>query len=82
MTLGLLAGVPTIFGAWIGGLAYSPLWATLFLAVGLGAILQVVAALYRMVAKQTERAVWTPLTATGLMAGLLLMYGTGLFVAL
>ncbi len=29
VSLGLVAGVPTIFGAWLGGMAYSPLYATL-----------------------------------------------------
>jgi zinc transporter ZupT len=81
VALGLLAGAPTIAGAWIGGLAYSPLYATLFLAVGVGAIAQVVAALYRMVSRETGGAVWTPYTAGGVLAGMLLMYGTGLLVA-
>ncbi|GBD32099.1 MAG: metal transporter [Gemmatimonadales bacterium] len=79
--LGLLAGAPTIAGAWIGGLAYSPFYATLFLAVGVGAIAQVVAALYRLVARETDGAVWTPYTAGGVLAGMLVMYGTGLLVA-
>lgn len=79
--LGALAGIPTIIGAWIGGLAYSPLWATLFLAVGAGAIAQVVIALYRIVARESEGTVWTPLTAGGVLAGMLVMYATGLLVA-
>jgi zinc transporter ZupT len=79
--LGLLAGAPTILGAWIGGLAYSPLWATIFLAVGAGAIAQVVVALYRVVARETQGPVWNPLTAGGLVAGMLVMYATGLLVA-
>lgn len=79
--LGLLAGAPTIAGAWIGGLAYSPFYATLFLAIGVGAIAQVVAALYRMVARETGGAVWTPYTASGVLAGMLVMYATGLLVA-
>ncbi len=82
MILGLVAGVPTIAGAWLGGMAYSPLWATLFLSIGVGAIIQVVVALYKMVARQSPETVWTPLTAGGLMAGLVVMYTTGLFVAL
>ncbi len=82
MILGLVAGVPTIAGALLGGMAYSPLWATLFLSIGVGAIIQVVVALYRMVARQSPETVWTPLTAGGLMAGLVVMYTTGLFVAL
>ncbi len=82
MSLGLVAGVPTIAGTWLGGMAYSPLWATLFLSIGVGAIIQVVVALYRMVARQSPGTVWTPLTAGGLMAGLVVMYTTGLFIAL
>ncbi len=79
--LGLLAGVPTVFGAWIGGLAYSPLFATLFLAIGAGAIAQVVLALYRVIVKDRPDLGWSPLTAGGVLAGLLVMYGTGLLVA-
>ena len=77
--LGLLAGVPTIAGAVIGGLAYSPFYATLFLAVGAGAIAQVVLALWRVMGADQERM--TPITAAGVVAGLLIMYSTGLLVA-
>ncbi|HWP36475.1 MAG TPA: hypothetical protein VNL18_02870 [Gemmatimonadales bacterium] len=80
-SLGALAGIPTVAGAWLGGLAYSPLYATLFLSIGVGAIAQVVIALYRMVARETGGTVWTPYTAGGVVAGLLVMYGTGLMVA-
>lgn len=79
--LGLLAGGPTVLGAWIGGLAYSPLYSTLFLAVGAGAIAQVVLALYRVVAKETGGMVWSPVTASGVLVGLMVMYSTGLLVA-
>jgi zinc transporter ZupT len=79
--LGLLAGGPTIVGAWIGGLAYSALAATVFLSVGAGAIAQVVIALYRVVSKETEGKLWTPLTAGGVLAGMVVMYATGLLVA-
>jgi zinc transporter ZupT len=41
MKLGLIGGVPTIAGAWLGGLVYSPVWSVLFLALGVGAIAQV-----------------------------------------
>ena len=36
--LGLIAGSPAIFGAWIGGFVYSPFTSVIFLAVGAGAI--------------------------------------------
>lgn len=39
--LGAIAGVPAILGAWIGGFAYSPIAAIVFLSVGIGAIFQV-----------------------------------------
>ena len=78
---GLLAGGPTIIGAWLGGLAYSPLVATLCLAIGAGAILQVLGVLYRVVGRETENQLWTPLNAMGVAAGLVLMYATGLLVA-
>jgi zinc transporter ZupT len=77
---GLLAGGPTILGAWLGGISYSPLLATLCLAVGAGAILQVIGVLYRALAQETDN-VWSPLNAFGVGAGLVLMYATGLLVA-
>ncbi len=79
--LGALAGGPTVLGAWIGGLGYSPLYATLFLSVGAGAIAQVVIVLYRVVAREQEGSIWTPYTAGGVVAGMVVMYGTGLLVA-
>jgi zinc transporter ZupT len=80
--LGALAGIPTILGACLGGVAYSPVLATLFLSVGAGAIAQVVLVLYRSIARERDtESVWTPLTAGGLVAGMLVMYGTGLLVA-
>lgn len=78
---GLLAGGPTIPGAWLGGLAYSPWLGALCLGVGAGAILQVLGVLYRVVARETVGALWTPLNAIGVGAGMVLMYGTGLLVA-
>ncbi len=78
---GLIAGAPTIAGAWLGGLAYSPLLATVFMGVGAGAILQVVGVLYKVVARETEGRLWTPLNSLGVAAGLVVMYGTGLLVA-
>ncbi len=78
---GFLAGGPTILGAWLGGLAYSPLLGSLCLGLGAGAILQVVGLLYKVVRRETEGALWTPWNALGVATGLLVMYGTGLLVA-
>ncbi len=78
---GVLAGGPTILGAWLGGLAYSPVLGTISLGVGAGAILQVLGVLYRVVKRETGEQVWNPLNALGVAAGLAVMYGTGLLVA-
>lgn len=80
LLLGALAGVPTIVGAWIGGFTFSPVWTTLFFAVGVGAIVQVVVVLSRMLARREGGAFARPLNAAGVMAGLLIMYLTGLLV--
>ncbi len=42
LILGLIAGIPTIAGTWIGGFIYSPLASVIFLSIGAGAIFQVV----------------------------------------
>jgi zinc transporter ZupT len=80
--LGLVAGVPTIIGAWIGGFTYSPVWITLFFAIGAGAIIQVVFEVWKLFARQGDKGggLAAPLNAAGVLAGLLLMYVTGLFV--
>ncbi|MDR7484662.1 MAG: metal transporter [Armatimonadota bacterium] len=79
--LGAVAGVPTILGAWLGGFVYSPVFATLFLAIGAGAIFQVVYELVRMMVRQAGDDLMTTVNFAGFAAGLLIMYLTGLFVA-
>ena len=78
--LGAIAGVPTVLGTWIGAFTYSPLWTTLFFAVGAGAIVQVVWELIKLFSRRSEGGLTAPLNVAGLMAGLLIMYVTGLLV--
>jgi len=78
--LGALAGVPTIAGAWIGGFSYQPTLAVFFLALGAGAILQVVWELGKLVGRESEAGWAAPLNAVGLVAGLVVMYTTALLV--
>jgi zinc transporter, ZIP family len=78
--LGALAGVPTILGAWLGGFTYSPTWTTLFLAIGAGAIAQVVYELWRMFSRRSSSGMYAPLNAAGLFLGLLIMYATGFLI--
>ena len=79
--LGVIAGAPTIPGAWIGGFVYSPIFATIFLAIGAGAIFQVVYELGRLTVRQAGDELITATNFAGFLAGLLIMYVTGLFVA-
>jgi zinc transporter ZupT len=82
LKLGLIGGVPTIAGAWLGGFVYSPVWSVLFLAVGVGAIAQVVVQIVRQMSKGTTTTATLgrgPVLA-GLFAGFAVMYVTGMLV--
>lgn len=79
--LGLLAGAPVVLGGWIGGLAYTPTIGAFFLALGVGAILQVNWEITQMVRTQGGRVA----SATNLLtflAGFAIMYATDIFVVL
>jgi zinc transporter, ZIP family len=87
----LLGGGPAIVGTLIGGFAFSNLLAALFLAVGAGAILQVIYEVGKLLLKNSTQVNWdqapslsASLSATnlaGLVLGVALMYATGLLVA-
>jgi zinc transporter ZupT len=81
--LALLAGGPAILGTWIGGFAFNPLWATIFLAMGIGAILQVIWEVGKLIVRDSERIQepflnWVNLS--GVVAGVALMYFTAFLV--
>lgn len=81
--LALLAGGPTIAGVWIGGFANSPFWTTIFLAIGVGAIVQVVVEVSSIIRHGAEREGnpwlnWT--TFGGVTTGVAIMYATALIV--
>jgi zinc transporter ZupT len=80
--VGIVAGAPTIAGAWLGGLVYSPVWSVVFLAIAAGAIAQVVVLITRQMAK--ERRLGALLASrpvmAGMVAGFAVMYATGLMV--
>ena len=80
--LGLIGGVPTIAGAWIGGFVYSPVWSVLFLAIGVGAIAQVIGQIVRQMAREgsAARMLATGPVLAGLFAGFAVMYVTGMLV--
>jgi zinc transporter, ZIP family len=80
--LGLIGGIPTIAGAWLGGFTYSPVWAVIFLALGVGAIAQVMVQIVRQLSD--TRSPMEYLTSapvlSGLAAGFVVMYVTGMLI--
>ena len=79
-TLGLLAGAPAVLGAWIGAGAYNPSIAAFLFGFGAGAIVQVIIQLLPSVRDDHGR-VLHPGAATGMLAGIAVMFLTGLLVA-
>ncbi len=79
--LGLLAGAPAILGAWVGASAFDPSLAAFMFGLGAGAIAQVIAQLAPSV-RDSDGRLLHPLAVGGLLAGLLLMYATGLLISL
>ena len=81
--LTLLAGAPAILGAWIGGFAFSPVLAVLFLGIGLGSIWQVIVEVGQLMRRDAERdgaPLVTWLNVGALLAGIAIMYLTALLV--
>jgi ZIP family zinc transporter len=79
----LLGGGPAILGTWIGGFAFSNLLTAVFLAVGAGAILQVIYEVTRLLLKDSTRSKTPALSAPnlgGLLVGVAIMYATALLV--
>jgi zinc transporter ZupT len=78
--LGLLGGAPAILGAWIGGFAPSPTLAVLFLAIGTGAVFEVVYEILKMIHKDTQQNPMPVTVFSGVMVGMLILWVTGLLI--
>jgi zinc transporter ZupT len=81
--LALLAGAPAILGAWFGGFAFSPVLATLFLGIGLGAIWQVIVEVVNLLRGYAERQgapLFSWLNVAGFTLGIAVMYLTAFLV--
>lgn len=79
----LLAGGPAVIGLWAGSLAYAPQWSALALAIGAGAILQVIVEVMALLMRSDQRGPtvlvsWPVLS--GLLLGVAFMYGTAMLV--
>ncbi|HYO07273.1 MAG TPA: hypothetical protein VER14_09840, partial [Phototrophicaceae bacterium] len=89
LLMGLIAGFPTIIGAWIGGFMYSPFAAIIFLAIGAGAIFQVVFSIASIMAKNSNQitkennkkpSFLRAPVILGFVMGMAIMYATSLLI--
>lgn len=78
--MGLIGGGPAIVGAWIGGYTPSPFLAVLFLAIGTGAIFEVVYEITKLIQKDTAREAMPLTVFSGVLTGMLLLWVTGLLI--
>jgi hypothetical protein len=78
--LGLVAGAPAVLGAWIGAAAFNASLAAFLFGFGAGAIVQVIVQLAPSLRDERGRTLHPPAVA-GLLAGLMLMFATGLLVS-
>jgi ZIP family zinc transporter len=77
--LGVIAGAPAVLGAWIGAAAFNTSVAAFLFGAGAGAIVQVIVQLAPSLRAADERGL-QPRVIGGLLAGLALMFATGLLV--
>jgi zinc transporter, ZIP family len=78
--LGLIGGAPAILGSWIGAFTPSPILAVLFLAIGTGAVFEVVYELAKLIQKDTARQPMPMTVFSGILTGMLLLWVTGMLV--
>jgi zinc transporter, ZIP family len=80
VALGVIAGGPAIVGAFIGASAYNPEAATFLIGIGIGAIVQVIVQLVPSMRDAAGRALY-PASVGGILAGVLVLYATGLLIS-
>jgi ZIP family zinc transporter len=78
--LGLIGGAPAILGSWIGAFTPSPILAVVFLAIGTGAVFEVVYEIAKLIQKDTARQPMPMTVFSGIMAGMLMLWITGMLV--
>jgi zinc transporter ZupT len=78
--LGIIGGAPAIVGSWIGAFTPSPFLIVLFLAIGAGAIFQVIYEIAKLIQKDTAREAMPMTVFSGVLTGMMLLWVTGLFI--
>ncbi len=79
--LALVAGAPTILGAWIGGYTSNDVLDALFFAIAAGAAFQVVVEVGRYVARTAPGGLRSGYAVGGFLTGIAAMYLTGTLAA-
>ncbi len=79
--LALVAGAPTIVGAWLGGFVANDVLAALFFGAAAGAAFEVVAEVVRYVKRRDPAGLRSGYAIGGFLAGVAIMYVTGLIAA-
>ncbi len=77
---GLIAGIPAIFGSWVGGFAFSPLSAVIFLSIGAGAIFQVIVVILQWIRSEKNNNLTNGSVISGFAVGMLIMYFTSILI--
>jgi len=78
--LGLIAGTPAIFGAWVGGFAFSPFASVIFISIGAGAIFQVIVIILKWIREEGDQNLSSAAVASGIALGMLIMYLTSILI--
>jgi len=78
--MGMIAGAPAIFGAWVGGFVYSPFTSVIFLSVGAGAIFQVILTILKWIREEGDKNLSSASMASGFAIGMLIMYLTSILI--
>ena len=76
---GLIAGIPAIFGTWIGGFSFSPFFTIIFLSIGAGAIFQVVWSIFKFIKEESDSFSSISIIC-GIASGLVVMYLTSILI--
>jgi len=80
VAMGIIAGSPAIFGAWIGGFVYSPFTSVIFFGIGAGAIFQVIVVILKWIYDENDQKLSTMAVVSGFAVGMLVMYLTSILV--
>ena len=76
---GLIAGIPAIFGTWIGGFSFSPFFTIIFLSIGAAAIFQVVWSIFKFIKEESDSFSSISIIC-GIASGLVVMYLTSIII--